>query len=250
MELYYFSATGNTLSTARMLADELGGCKLIPIASLSKTGTIHVTDDAVGFLYPIYYGDMPYIIRSTVSRMEFDGEPYIFGVCTYRGYMGPSGLRLHDLLSKRGQKLSLYQGLSMPGNSRESTAEHVRESLAAQPGNVKAIADRIRRRESEEYTGELPEPSPVGNGAVNFRGMTADETCIGCGTCVSVCPMDNIRLVNSHAEIGPNCLTCFACFHWCPAEAIYMSKSDVGQRRPKYHHPDVTLSDIIAEKQQ
>ena len=248
MELYYFSATGNTLTTAKQLAAALGDCKLIPIAALRDMDAIPVTDDAVGFLFPVYNGDMPYIIRSTIARMKFEGEPYIFAVCTYRGNMGPSGARLNDVLARCGQKLSLYQGVSLPGNSWPSSEEHIRTSLAQQSENVKAAAERIKARETEDYTAELPAPSPFEAGYANVRGVTVDETCIGCGTCATVCPMGNIELTDSRAEIGSKCLTCLACFHWCPVEAIYMANGGDSARRTKYHHPDVTLDDIIAQK--
>lgn len=250
MKLYYFSATGNTLSTAKMLAGLLGeDCGIVPVAALKDQEKIIVDDDAVGFVYPIYNGDMPYIIRDTISRMEFTGKPYIFSVCTYRGFYGKVAARLNEVLSAKGQKLSLLQGVIQPGNSRLSTPEETEASLAAQPENVRAAAEMIKRRETEDYSKmEIPAPSPFSNGNANVRGMMADENCIGCGTCAEVCPMDNIELEDGHARIGDNCLTCLACFHWCPVEAIYMSKVDDISRRFKYHHPSVTLNDIVAQK--
>ena len=73
----------------------------------------------------------------------------------------------------------------------------------------------------------------------------ADEECIGCGICTRVCPMQNIELVDGKAIVKDNCVTCLRCFHWCPKEAIYMSKEESVSRRFKYHHPDVKLSDFI-----
>lgn len=38
-------------------------------------------------------------------------------------------------------------------------------------------------------------------------------------------------------------------FHWCPQEAIWMSKGeDEMKRRFKYHHRDVTMTDILKQK--
>ena len=249
MVLYYFSATGNTLSTARMLAREIPEeCRLIPIAALRDEGKITVSDDAVGFLFPIYGGDLPYLVRDTIERMEFEGEPYIFGVCTYRGSVGPSAARLNLLLTERGQKLAHYDAVSLPGNSRLSTQEHIVSSLASQEENVRKAAERIKNREREDYSStETPKPTAFSSGYANVRHITADENCVGCGMCAAVCPMDNVDLTSGHAEFGERCITCLACFHWCPVEAVYMAGQENG-RREKYHHPDVTADDIIAEK--
>jgi len=82
----------------------------------------------------------------------------------------------------------------------------------------------------------------------NFRGIEAEDTCIGCGTCARVCPMENITVAEGKAWIGDDCATCLACFHWCPVEAIRMSKAPEIARRRKYRHPDVTLKDILEQK--
>lgn len=250
MELYCFSATGNTLSTARLLAQNLGeDCRIISIPALLNQEKIIVNDDSVGFLFPIYNGDMPYILRDFISRIEFSGNPYIFSVCTFRGYSGAIAARLNTLLAEHGQKLSLSLGVKMPGNSRLSTAEETEAALSAQEENVKTAAKRISARETEDYSSiELPAPSPFTNGYENTRGMVSDENCIGCGICTRVCPTGNITVENGHSVFGNKCATCLSCFHWCPVEAIYMSKTPDIARRFKYHHPDVTLQDIIAQK--
>jgi formate hydrogenlyase subunit 6/NADH:ubiquinone oxidoreductase subunit I len=83
----------------------------------------------------------------------------------------------------------------------------------------------------------------------NFRGITVDENCIGCGICAQICPMENIRIENGRAVIGDDCATCLSCFHFCPQEAIWMSRQENIARRSKYCHPDVTLRDILAQKE-
>ncbi len=46
--------------------------------------------------------------------------------------------------------------------------------------------------------------------------------CIGCGTCVEVCPMDVYALKEGKAEVmkGEECIGCKACEVQCPQEAI------------------------------
>lgn len=247
--IYYFSATGNCLTTANILADLLpDSCQVVPIVALKDVEEIIVNDKLVGFVFPVYYGDMPYLVRETIGRMFFVANPYIFLMATYRGHPGDVVKRFEEVLWKRGQHLSLGTGIPMPGNSYLSTDEETRKSLMAQKENIQACVNRIISQEKDDYT-QMPHPDDSKVSCLeNFRGIMSDDQCVGCGICAQICPMDNIQIQNGHALIGNACMTCLSCFHWCPQEAIYMSKEPKISRREKYHHPDVCLQDILNEK--
>jgi len=247
--LYVFSATGNSLTSARMLASQLEDCRVVSVASLKHSTKVVDNADAIGFVFPVYHGSMPWPVRELINKMVFSPEAYIFILPTFRGSAGKTAQRADQLLRTRGQKLALSLGLLMPGNSSQNEPQVDAAYLAAQQENVAAMVGRILARETEDYTAaELIPASPVDH-ANNFRGIMSDENCIGCGTCVRVCPMENIRIENGKSVIGDACATCLACFHWCPKEAIYMSKQENMARRVKYHHPDITLRDILAQKE-
>lgn len=73
--LYTFSTTDNSLITARILSQTLPyDTKIITTASLKDAQNIDVKESIVGFVFPIYYGDI--------------------------------AKRLNDVLRKRGQSLS------------------------------------------------------------------------------------------------------------------------------------------------
>ena len=51
------------------------------------------------------------------------------------------------------------------------------------------------------------------------------DKCIGCGTCVEICPLDTIRLNDegkAFIAYGDDCMTCFKCERLCPAGAIFV----------------------------
>lgn len=246
--LYVFSATGNSLTTAQKLAERLGDCSIVSAAAVRKESKIIEEADAVGFVFPVYYGNMPYVMREAITKLVLKPEAYCFCVMTYRGHSGDAPKRLDALLRSRGQKLSLSLGVPMPGNSFINPPEKDAEYLAKQDERVAELAAPILARETADFTADSVLPiTPVGY-PNNFRGIMADENCTGCGACTWVCPMDNIKIVDKHAVIGDDCATCLACFHWCPNQAIYMSKQENIARRAKYHHPDVALGDIVALK--
>ncbi len=245
--IFYFSATGNSLTTAEILAAQLNA-ELVPVASTKQLSKVTVTTDVVGFVFPVYYGDMPYPVREMISKTVFQPDSYIFICTTQRGHAGPVASRMDQLLHTRGQKLSLSTNVMMPGNSFINEPHVDEQYLKDQKKNVLDLLPRIQNREVQDYaTVELFPLVPVAS-PNNFRGITADDTCVGCGVCESVCPMGNIVLKNNRAEIGDNCASCLACFHWCPTESIWMSKQENIARRSKYHHPDVTLEKIAAQK--
>ena len=246
--IYYFSTTGNSLTTARRIAQELGDCRLIPVMSTRPSIKLYEESETVGFVFPVYFSDMPYPVREMISKMIFTQNPYLFIVTTSRGHSGAVAQRTDQLLRTRGQKLSLALQIDMPGNSYINEPGVDEMHLSNQE---KAIADALptlRARETRDYASAELLPLRQTAWPNNFRGITADETCTSCGLCARLCPMGNIRIEDGRAVIGDDCATCLACFHWCPVEAVWMSKQKNIARRKKYHHPDITLEDILSQK--
>lgn len=201
--------------------------------------------EAIGFVFPIYYGNMAYPMRQAISKMVFTGSPYLFAFTTFRGHVGAAPQRLDLLLRTRGQKLSFATGIRMPGNSFLNAPEVDQAYLDAQDQNIADAVIPLLRREVQDCSAQEVLPLTPVDYPNNFRGITAEDSCTGCGICSKVCPMGNITIADGKAVIGDDCATCLACFHWCPREAIYMSKQEEISRRRKYRHPDIILSDIL-----
>jgi len=51
--------------------------------------------------------------------------------------------------------------------------------------------------------------------------VVKEEDCTGCETCVDVCPVDAISMVNGVAHIDQDeCTDCGTCIEECPSDAI------------------------------
>jgi len=74
------------------------------------------------------------------------------------------------------------------------------------------------------------------------KSIIVDDKCIGCGICVKVCPVNNIKLVDKKPLFQHRCEMCFACDEWCPSDAIHHWSRAEGT---KYHHPEIRVSDMF-----
>ena len=65
---------------------------------------------------------------------------------------------------------------------------------------------------------------------VHDRAFTVDDSCIGCGKCASLCPMNNIELQGGKPRWNGHCTHCMACISYCPKAAIAYGKKSRTRR--------------------
>ncbi len=78
--------------------------------------------------------------------------------------------------------------------------------------------------------------------AASDRGFTVNALCTGCGICAKVCPAGNIQMEKGRPLYHHDCETCLACYQWCPVNAI---GGPLVEYNPRYHHPEVTVSELF-----
>jgi formate hydrogenlyase subunit 6/NADH:ubiquinone oxidoreductase subunit I/flavodoxin len=78
------------------------------------------------------------------------------------------------------------------------------------------------------------------------RSITVNDRCNACGTCVRVCPAENIKLIDGRPVWLHRCEVCFACDEWCPQNAIHHWSRTEGK---DYHHPEIELVDMIKQRE-
>ncbi|MFI3262241.1 MAG: EFR1 family ferrodoxin [Rikenellaceae bacterium] len=260
MTILYFTATGNSLYIAKSF-----GAKIVSIPAMVKADTIEFTDDKIGVVIPVYSNKvMPYI-EEFLMKAVFNCD-YLFGVMTYGVFAAAAVNHLQDIGKKTGHNFAYINTIRMvdnwiPGFKMESQikGEHKKEIekyLEVIIGDVKVSKKMIRK--SSELSKMLTyfqikaaaKPNPKGGvfglttglGIKNF--IKVENSCIGCGVCASVCPMDNITIDRETKTIalGDSCLSCFACTHNCPTNSIRLTKE---RSRMRYRNRNVSLGEII-----
>lgn len=115
-KLFYFSGTGNSLAVARKIAEQIGTNNISNMVDFVED-KIDVYEEVVGFVFPVYFNDIPRIVKKFINKIEFKNKPYIFGIATYNQGPGFTLFNLEKILKSKEQKLSSGFLLTMPGNS-------------------------------------------------------------------------------------------------------------------------------------
>ncbi len=256
--IYYFTGTGNSLAVARWIAFGLGNTELIGIPSLRDETRVIPDARRVGIVCPVHGFTIPGLVTEFIAKLDLPGVYYTFAIVTYAGMPGGALRYIRRVLRRAGNNLDLGFAVRMPSNdialSDVQPKEVQRKILTAAEEKLQAIVWAIVKGEHRVRAGTPLSWFPtatVGTLLARRRHsvdkrFSVDERCIGCGVCVQVCPAENILLVNDRPRWHHRCEACMACINYCPERAIQYGKNTA--RRGRYHHPEVSASDLAAQK--
>jgi ferredoxin/flavodoxin len=253
--LYYFSGTGNSLKIAKDLAEHLEHVDMRPISLVNGSADIVVEDAIVGFVFPVYFLDVPDIVHQFVQKLSFMQKPYIFAVVSCGGYAGNTLHDLNRLLRQKAHQLNAGFVITMPDNSLVyvTTPEEHQKCFQAEQERIPQIADQVKQKSAVAFE----QPKIVKNRIMKSVMIAAmkwyfryhkkrcdQQKCTRCQVCVRICPVENIRFAGGIPSWGNTCADCYACIHWCPHKAVQFGKLHVS-KNPQYRHPEICLDDMV-----
>ncbi len=261
--IYYFSGTGNSLAIAKQLAKDWGDeVEIQSIVECLKTRRLTADAAIIGLVFPVYFLNIPELVKEFITKIEFKTNLYIFAVATCNTEVGFSLFSIKQILGRQGQSLAFGVAINMPGNGifgkidKTSPLDVQKERLAHSRLKVASILEMINQKHQGTIEGSDALKIHVVSFLMTFyikkiyrpeRRFRIQNNCTGCGSCAQVCAVKNIRLDSKNKPVwGENCAHCLACFHWCPMQAINMDEVTIGKRR--YHHPEIKIGDMKTYK--
>ena len=254
--IYFYTGTGNSLWTARNMAQHLGNTELIPMAFKNEL-VITSNTESVGLVFPVHMWGLPLRVIDFVHRLAADSAKYYFAVAVNAGQVAATLIQLKKMRQERGGDLSAGFSICLPSNyipwggaiSMEKQQERFTNSL----NKIKLISEIVRAQELR-----TPEKGPswqniflsalykLGSPRIPQmdKSFWVDAKCTGCRICEKICPSNNIIITDGKPTWHHHCEQCLACIQWCPEEAIQYGKNTTTKKR--YHHPAIKLQDMLS----
>ena len=250
-KIYYFSGTGNSLWSAKEIAQIIGeSCELHNIGIEVEKDEIIIDAQAVIFVYPSYAYGLPLIVRRFAKKAVFK-TPYLAAFVTYGSDPGGTQAQLCRILKKKNIA-SLYFGkipavenyISIFGSPNE---KKIAERTALQEEASKKAAHYVIERRTNKINTFRPLSDLISflfslGVKIFYRHYKVSDKCNGCGICEKVCPVSAINMKGNRPSFTGKCEHCVACIDTCPSRAIQFGRAKFGTRG--YCHPDIGIKEL------
>ena len=244
--IYYFSGCGNSQHVAETIATQLNDT-LVFIPQAEREGHYEYSlaeGERLGFVFPVYAWAPPKLVLDFIQKLQLATKPeYVYFACTCGDECGHTEKIFRKAIEEKGWELSACFSMKMPETYigmpgfKLDTEENARKKIEAAEVCMSRNIPRLVNKErfSEMIPGSAAWlKSYLINGSFNKfatddRKYRSTEKCIGCGKCVSVCPLQNVSLEEGRPKWHGHCTMCMSCYHHCPVNAIQYGKGTEGK---------------------
>lgn len=219
----YYSPT----RTSKKGAEAIAGTLAEQYASIDVTmrgsessQTEFEATDVVVFGAPVYGGRLYSGSVEAFKKLKGHNTPCVVTVTYGNRHYDDALLELADVVSARG--FVPIAGAALLGEHTFGEVQIGRPN-AADIEEDKAFAEQVKKYIDEQIEWkkiQLPGNTPYKDGGTGggFRPSTLD-TCVDCGLCAKMCPMQAIDYEDVSKVNNDTCISCFRCIKSCPVQA-------------------------------
>jgi ferredoxin len=255
--IFYFSGTGNSLSTAKQVFTKIENTKLINIAEQTDSGYEIEDADTIGFVLPVYLFGAPLIAEEFIKKLKIKSHKYLYVLFVHGGAPYSAVNNFQKKLNEAGLKVDAGYEVVSPDNYIEGNnpphINAVKEILVESKLEIETVVKEIINKKNtfpkisiwKKLFGSLIRLSFKGIASKAAQKFIVSDECNACGICVKLCPRKIISINDTSKPkwIGNNCEMCFSCINLCPNEAIEIGKKTEGRNR--YKNPEITVQEMI-----
>lgn len=239
----YFSGTGNTkYCVEKFLMYYQNDIKSFSIEDKNVTKVIKENKDIV-IGYPIYYSNLPKIVKDfIIKHKSLFADKNVFILVTMGLFSGDGAGCAARLLQKYNSNIIGGLHLKMPdciGDVKllKKTLDKNRQLIIDADKKIKIAANKLHiGNPAKDGLGVFSHIAGLFGQRLWFNHMVKDYSdklkidkskCIGCGKCVTLCPMKNLSVSNKKAVSKNHCTMCYRCISNCPQKAITLLGKEV-----------------------
>ena len=244
--ILYFSATGNTEYIAKEIARLTGDECLNLLQKIQNADYSEIKSDKPFIICaPIYVCEFPVFMLQFLRKVPLTGSREIYYIFSSGGYSGRA-FRQAQALTRR--KKLIFKGcgdIQMPRNYIASNMypmlsnEEIHDYLERAKNTIANTAEIINAggmlKMRHVYLFEsliiLPVASPWRKFVLTAKKFYVKDSCLGCGKCAKLCPLNNIIIEDKKPVWGKKCTHCMACICNCPKDSIEYGTITVGKER-------------------
>ena len=231
----YLSGTGNTKHCVEKLVHLMDETAQLAPLEDPQVKSILEKEDMIVLGYPTQFSNAPFMVRDFINKNGslWRGKK-LFLVNTLGMFSGDGTGCAARLLKKYGAEILGGMQIQMPDSVCDSKL--LKKSVEKNREIVKNADKRIEEAAKQIKQGKYPKEGLsfiahitglFGQRLWFYTKTTGytdklkiSDSCIGCGMCSKVCPMNNIQMEGKLAVPGNRCTMCYRCISLCPQKAI------------------------------